>query len=602
MMTSVQKRKLATRMGRTGAVALVIFVVTFSIFTISRVRQVADSNYSMLVSQSLLDHQSLALDGYAIPRHEPVWHGYYFKNGPIYQLELAQNHIYYHFPPGTSILSTPFVAVLNLIGVSPVNADGTYNARGEVKIEAGLAALLMAVLAVVFFFIARILLPLKVSALVSLGGALGTQVYSTASRAMWSETWGILLLGFVLLMLLAHETSHRRLQPIALASLLSWMFFVRPTFAIPVAAITVYLFLFHRWSFIRYALTGAVWFASFVAYSWYHFGHLLPSYYRAGRFGTSTFFTALAGNLISPARGLLVYVPILLFVGFLLIRYRRVIRFPRLVWLSLSVITGHLMLISGFPHWWGGHSFGPRFTTGLVPWFVLLAILGIDALRQSPNTRTIFNLQKVAGVAVLVVSVFINTLGATSHATWLWNQRPKEIDRHPDRLWDWRQPQFLAGYLPYPKPRELAALTHRIDFSDEAAERFLWYGWFRTPENELWAEREAAIVFNLPQTKPAVMRLNLNPFVVSGKQDSVKLDVILNDQLLTQLDVNAPNIYSLTLPSQLLRLNNTLTIKTADAKSPLALGVGEDARPRSINLRWIETGTEAVQIIQPGVQ
>jgi hypothetical protein len=53
-------------------------------------------------------------------------------------------------------------------------------------------------------------------------------------------------------------------------------------------------------------------------------------------------------------------------------------------------------------------------------------------------------------VLLLLASAFINTRGATSHATWLWNMRPLEIDQHPERLWDWRQPQFLAGMLPMP--------------------------------------------------------------------------------------------------------------------------------------------------------
>ena len=132
-----------------------------------------------------------------------------------------------------------------------------YNPHGEVMIEAGLAALLMALLAAIFFYTARILLSPGWSAVIALGGALGTQVYSTASRALWSETWGILLLGVVIFMLLAHESGKRHLSPILLATLLSWMYFVRPTFAVPIVAISIYLFLFHRALLLRYAITGA---------------------------------------------------------------------------------------------------------------------------------------------------------------------------------------------------------------------------------------------------------------------------------------------------------------------------------------------------------
>jgi len=339
------------------------------------------------------------------------------------------------------------------LGVSAANPDGSYDRRGEVVIEAGLAALLLATLAVIFFCTARLVLPLGWSVAAALGAAFGTQVYSTASRALWSDTWGILLLGIVILLLLRQETAARGFSSVLLASLLAWTYFVRPTFGVHIAAVSVYLFIFHRRLFLPYALTGAAWLALFVCYSWFHFGRLLPSYYDAGRLEFDSFWEALAGNLVSPARGLLVYVPVLLYVAFLLARYWHTLSHRRLVWLSLAIIAGHLLAISSFNHWWGGHSFGPRFSTGLVPWFFLLAVLGIRAMldwreKHASGSRAAWRAQLACGVLLLIMSMFINTRGATSHATWLWNMRPAEIDQHPERLWDWTQPQFLAGITP----------------------------------------------------------------------------------------------------------------------------------------------------------
>ena len=187
----------------------------------------------------------------------------------------------------------------------------------------------------------------------------------------------------MIFLLLANEIRQLKLNPILLATVLSWMYFVRPTFAVPIAAITVYVFLFHRTIFVRYLLTGLIWLSGFMLYSWIHYKHVLPSYYRANRLLFNVFWTALAGNLISPSRGLLVFVPVVLFVGYLLVRYWQTLEFKRLVAFALSVFVIHLIIISGFPHWWGGHSFGPRFMTGVVPWLALLAILGVHAMLRS---------------------------------------------------------------------------------------------------------------------------------------------------------------------------------------------------------------------------
>jgi hypothetical protein len=578
--------------------ASLIFCLTLLIFMSSHVHQVTDTTYSMLVSESLVKHRSFTLDSYALPRYEPTWWGYYFKDGPLYQLEFVDGHLYHQLPPGTPVLSTPYVALLNSLGISAANPDGTYNPRGEVMIEASLAAILMALLACVFFFTARLALPTAWSVVLALGGSFGTQVYSTASRALWSDTWGILLLGVVIFLLLAQEMGQRRCSPILLATLLAWTYFVRPTFVLPIIAVTIYLLMFHRRLFLVYAATGAAWFSAFIYYSRYHFGRWLPSYYMASRLHTDTFWVAFAGNLISPARGLLVYVPALFFVAYLLVRYRQHLQYPRLVWLSLSVVISHLIVISGFPHWWGGHSFGPRLATGLVPWFMLLAILGLQAmlsaretLKPTSGSLLMRRAEFVSGGLLLALSLFINTVGATERATWIWNLKPQPIDDHPERLWDWRQPQFLAKFLPYPPPQEFAELSGtRVDFSTPGADKYLWYGWSEDEAGSHWADNDATVIFRLENRNTQALQLNLSPFIVPGKLDSQSMKVTLNEQPLTTFTLrdSQPQIYSLTLPADLLREKNILRFEMPNAQSPQTLRTGEDPRLRSFKLQWIE--------------
>ncbi len=428
----------------------IVFITLLLVFSFSRVHQVADSNYSMLLSQSLLQHRSFTLEKYAITRLQPKQQIGYISNGDEYQLELINGHIYYFFPPGSSVLSLPYVALMNSFGISAASPDGSYSRQGEVIIEARLAALLMAGLSSVIFVTARLLLSFWWSLIIAYGSALGTQIWSTASRALWSDTWGIFILGLVLLVLVGVESKRYRLHPILLATLLSWLYFVRPTFCIPIFAITIYVWFYYRKAFIRYALTGAAWLAAFIAFAQYQYGQILPNYYYANRLRFATFWLALAGNLISPSRGLLVFVPILFFVAYLLIRYQNRLALPKLVVMSLGVVVVHLIIVSGFVPWYGGHSYGPRYTTGLVPWFSLLGILAVKS-KLGPNEKDLVNDSNAVwrtdwtvGAILLLCSMTLNALGATAHRTWRWNSTPVNVDTAPERVWDWEHPQFAA--------------------------------------------------------------------------------------------------------------------------------------------------------------
>jgi hypothetical protein len=565
---------------------VLIFVTCFLIFWCSPVHQVTDSSYSMLLSESLLHHRSFELDHYAIPHGEPKWIPIYFRNGEIYQLELVNGSLYYYLPPGTSILSVPFVAVMNMFGVSAANADGTYNPAGEERIQISLAAILMAALACVFFCTARLVLAVRWSAIIALGGTLGTQIWSTTSRGMWSETWGTLLLAIVLLMLLKQDLRKGTISPVILGTLVSWLYFVRPTYSFHIFAITLYLVLFHREHLVRYLITGAAWLAGFMIYSWHIYHQLVPSYYRVSRLHFAVVWAGLAGNLLSPSRGVLIYVPLILFVGYLLVIYRREIKFPKLVLLTLLVIACHLFVTSATQQWWGGHAFGARFTTGLVPWFVLLAIIGVQAMLVRRNSGSSSNvkhrIELAAGAAFLLVSITINGLGATDRATWTWNMRPSNIDQHPERLWDWRQPQFLAGFVHPPLPDAMPPLqSGPIDFSKPESDIYLWYGWSAAESEYRWTDsKEAALVFALAPVNDLKLEMKLRPFLLKGKLEEQRVYLNLNGQRIETLVLKEDKTeeYKLLLPKGLLRERNVLVFELPDASSPLNLGVNQDSR------------------------
>ncbi|HKP73615.1 MAG TPA: hypothetical protein VJT82_11795 [Pyrinomonadaceae bacterium] len=575
-----------------------IFVAVLLVFWLSPVRGITDSNYAMLLSESLLKHRSFALDAYKFPREELGNVDGQPTNGFRYQLELANGHVYYYFPPGSSVLSVPHVALMNALGFSAANADGTYSPQGELKIQAPLAALLMAALSVVFFATARLVLPPAWGALVALGGALGTQVWSTASRVLWTDTWAILLLGLAIFLLLRHEAGERRSSPVLLASLLAWTYFARPTNAVSVIAVTLYVLVFQRQLFLRYAATGALWLAAFNVYSWRHFGRLLPHYYQANRLTFHEFGTAIAGNLVSPSRGLLVYVPALLFVTYLLIRYRRYLNFPRLVLMAAGVIAVHLAAVSGFDPWWGGGCYGPRYTTGLVPWFVLVAILGARAMlnwRDAHRDETAhlrWRAQLAAGGALLALSVFMNARGALSEATWKWNGWPVNVDKQPGRVWDWSYPQFIAGLIRPPLGQDvpLVEAETRIDFTSQEAEKFLWYGWSAAEPSQRWSEEEeSAIIFALARVDDTLLQMKLGAFTAGGRIAEQRVTLRLNGRRLETLVVaeEASKVYSVMLPKNLLRRENLLTFELPGAATPASFRLNSDERQLAIRVEWM---------------
>src|ERR1700755_1051082 len=58
-----------------------IFALTLIVFLLSPVRQVTDSRYSMLLTQSILERGSFRLDDYGLPRHEPEWDKTFYRYG-----------------------------------------------------------------------------------------------------------------------------------------------------------------------------------------------------------------------------------------------------------------------------------------------------------------------------------------------------------------------------------------------------------------------------------------------------------------------------------------------------------------------------------------
>ncbi len=419
-----------------------IFVLSLIVFLLSPVHQILDSHYSMLLSENLIKHGSFELDPYFVPPLDRKLYPGTSAGDIPYSIERVNGHLYYYFPPGSSVLSAPLVAMLNLFGITTISEGNLYNLKGEMILQIAISALLMSVVAGLFYFTARIHLTWHLSFVVALTGAFGTPIWSTASRGLWSSTWQTFLMAAVVFILFLMQRKNLRYASLILATVLCWSYFVRPTGTIPLVVVTGYILLRKREQLFPFLGVCVFWFAMFLLYSKIHFDSLLPGYYLASRLSFDHFAEAFSGNLLSPSRGLLVFLPWLLIPVFLTLRTWTHGPSKDLQVLSLVIILIHIAVVSTFPHWWGGYCFGPRFSTELVPWFVLLTILSFRSYATA-ITKLSPGLLRLA-LLLVILSIAIHAVGALSKKSMAWNVQPVTVDEDPSRLWDWNDPQFLA--------------------------------------------------------------------------------------------------------------------------------------------------------------
>ncbi len=428
-----------------------IFAVCFAAYWACSQRQVADSRYALVISDGLVRYGDFRLDRYFDRSSPPPWE-------QSYHVHQARGHFYYFFPYGTSVLSAPFVWIANaLSGERFETPVGEYNWRYETRVQMLLAAGLMAALAAGLFLLARTCLSGGWASAMALSAAFSTQMLSTASRALWSHTWGIFLLGLAVVVLFVGEQRAARRRPVLLATLLAWSYFTRPTFAVFLAAIGLFLLLRNRRAGAVYSLTGAAWGAAFSAWSWSMFGTALPPYYQGHVMQYGRFAEALAGHLVSPGRGLLVYVPVSLLVVYIAARYARHSRYAGVAVLAAACIGGHWLVTCGNDSWWGGHCYGPRLLTDALPWWFLLAVCAVEGRQSSPPSRAVVRIEAWAAVLLVAAGTAVNLIGACCPDALSWNVTPTNIDLDPGRVWDWRDPPFLRPFRDgADSPREIS--------------------------------------------------------------------------------------------------------------------------------------------------
>ena len=411
--------------------SLGIFMLLLAVYAASPVTTSGDSRWSIHTAMSFAHGHWGDLTEYL-----PI-----ITRERFYAIEYPDGRPRTRYPIGTSLLAMPLVVMSSW--VRPHFAEDL-RTRIPIRTEQLIASIIGAAAAVVFFWVMLSQFQGLAIALASTFiFSLCTSVWSTATRALWQHGPLVLMLVIAMLLLVRARRRPELVQYVSVP--LAMAYVIRPTAIVPVAMLSAYVLLYHRPWFVRYLNWAMVIAIPWVAYNFAVHKSLLPAYYSREAFSQTTRFAeGLLGNLFSPSRGLLIFTPVLVFAlsGFVLALRDRVQR-PLHIAYGATVVA-HLIIVGAASMWWAGHSFGPRFTTDIIPFLVYFTAFNFR-LPASFRPRTQATLS--ASIVVLALaSMLIHAQGALRGATMTWNYIPNEIDRNPSRVWDWTDPQFTRTY------------------------------------------------------------------------------------------------------------------------------------------------------------
>lgn len=414
---------------------LLIFISVMSIYYKSKIRYSTDSIWTIYTSLSLIKRHAVTLDAYA-----------YLFSPNDYRIQKISNHFYEKYFIGSALISTPFVWAADKYIEIKYSKPLEYFLQPSTHFwESVVASIIVSLSVLMFFYVCLQKTSFLISIIFMCIYAFATPAWSIASRALWTQ--GVSLLPIACSMaLFQYGEKKTRILPYA-AFPLMYSFIVRPLNCISIIILTVWMYKTYPKKFILFFCYELLTATLFILFNMIQFGKLLPPYFYNQYMGLHPqFIEALLGNLISPGRGLFVYLPFTIAVvsGYIYLLIKK-----KLSGLEFSlgiIILFHWIAISTFgSSWWGGWGYGPRYFTEMSVYFVYL-LLSVVLFIQKIHTIKIKYAFLFIITLLVFISFYLHYVGSNNIGAWLWNQKPVDIDLSTYRLWEWNDPPFLRNY------------------------------------------------------------------------------------------------------------------------------------------------------------
>jgi len=420
--------------------AAALFLITLMIY-LSNGRNLAtgDSIPARYLPLSILREGNFYLDEFtSLYRHQT----------PYYLTKIGTHYVS-AYPVGAPLLALPFYLPTSL---GRTQANTAFAA----DLENLAAATIVAFSAAVLFSGLCYLMSASKALLITLIYAFGTSSFSVSSQALWQHGPSQLAILTALYCLLRGRKEPRWIAPAGLA--LAFAVVCRPTNLLVTISLTVYVLVQHRKHVLGFVLSAVPWvlFQFWYNITYFHDPfHIQFDLLSAGLWRTPI-LQGLAGLLLSPARGLLVYSPVFILSCLGAVRGWWKKMDPLFPYVSISVVLT-LLLYSKWSMWWGGGTFGPRFLADITPLLAFLIFPVMSFQKPSAVFKILFVFLTIWSVGAHSIEVFAHTKG--------WNAR-MNIDRNPERLWLWNDNQLINTPKKLLKRMEIILHRYPTNVSD----------------------------------------------------------------------------------------------------------------------------------------
>jgi hypothetical protein len=401
-----------------------VWGITFTLLQINgRTYSTGDSVPYRYLPEALLDHGTFLLDAFpqlTNPRYYAVIrnpYGHLISKKPVF--------------PG--ILEVPVLIIWRSFKESPMNTmERISMGKVTMSIMAALAAACLSI-----SLLGRVRTWLSLAAGIALIAA--TPFWFTAM-----DCWPHPVLGFANAASLALLRRRDRLISWGLIGLLQGMAIATRLGAFPVLIIFFLAAILSgsgdplrrrivRWISMLVGLAGPLIFL--IWYNNHYFGNIMAGGFRNHLKGLLRLpFEGIAGLLFSPAKGLFLYSPLLLWAlaGYSW-RNRQVSFESRIAAIGFAT---HLVFWASYADWWGGWAWGPRYLAEVLPFAVFLSTLHFEAcLAHSRTSRH--------AALILTCLLALCSFGIQITGAFFWNgDYHLQFDKGwgKGRHWVWESP------------------------------------------------------------------------------------------------------------------------------------------------------------------